>query len=369
MNEKASQAARPAADSKTAGKSGGAKTPAPKKQPRTKAIAFISLLLVLLAVSGFAYYQQYLEFTGLQNQINELQKSVRGLDNHPTLVELKQRILEQDVKLDSSLAQQLEQIQAVRQAFEVTQNLINRDQRGWVLAEVEYLLRLAIVRLRLVQDIKGATEALIVADQRLGDLADPAMLEVREVLANEITALKSLATPDVTGAGLQLLSMSNRLHLLPAAKRPVISPALGNPDAPDPAETSFIRSSWNNLIHRIGLRRSDAPVGTAVLQAELFYVEQKLRLELEYARQAALRLDKEALNRHLSATRTLIEEHYDRDHQQVITLRAELAALQEADLIPALPDISGSLRKLKELQQKYRPLPPVSTEAVAPEGS
>jgi uncharacterized protein HemX len=106
-------------------------------------------------------------------------------------------------------------------------------------------------------------------------------------------------------------------------------------------------------------------VVTAALQAELYYVEQKLRLELEYARQAAIRLDKEALDRHLAAARTLIEEHYDRDQQQVITFRAELAALQEADLIPALPDISGSLRKLRELQVKYRPQPPVEVQTTS----
>ena len=189
-------------------------------------VAVIIILLVVLGLGAFGYYQQYLALTAQQNQVSELQKTIRGLDNHPTLVELKQRVLDQDSKLDSVLADQNAHITALQQAFEVTQNLINRDQRGWVIAEIEYLMRLAIVRLRLVHDIKGATEALIVADERLSDLADPAMLEVREVLANEITALKSLNTPDVEGVGLQLLGISNRIYLLPPAKKPATNKLL-----------------------------------------------------------------------------------------------------------------------------------------------
>ena len=369
MNENTRQITPSETDSRESDSSASTAVETAQSTNRRSLFGWIVLLLILLAVSAFGYYQQYLEFTALQNQISELQKSVRGLDNHPTLVELKQRIIEQDNKLNASLAQQREQIQALDQAFDVTKNTINRDQSGWVLAEVEYLLRLAVVRLRLMHDIKGSIEALIVADTRLGDLADPAMLEVREILANEVTALKSLATPDVEGVGLQLLGMSNRLHLLPAAKRPVSSNLLDDPALTESAEETFFAGTWNNFKRRIGLRRTDAPVGTAILQAELYYVEQKIRLELEYARQAALRLDKDAIDRHLAATRSLIETHYDRDHQQVITLRAELAALQEADLIPALPDISGSLRKLRELQQKYRPLQPVESETTSEEAS
>lgn len=342
--------------------------PAANRKRKGGLFAFIVLLLVLLCLAGFGYYQQYIAFKAQQNQISELQKTVRGLDNHPTLVELKQRILDQDSKLEAALAQQAEEIAAIRRSFEITQKLINRDQRGWVLAEVEYLMRLANVRLRLMHDIKGAIAALTIADERLGDLADPAMLEVREVLANEITALKSLNTPDVEGAGLQLLGMSNRLHLLPAAKPPVQNILLEENGAGEQAEEeSFLSRTWSSLLRLVGVRRSDAPVTTAALQAELYYVEQKLRLELEYARQAALRLDKEALDRHLAAARSLIEEHYDRDNQQVITLRAELTALQEAELIPALPDITGSLRKLRELQQKYRPQTPPQTQSQAAE--
>ncbi|MBN1378752.1 MAG: uroporphyrinogen-III C-methyltransferase [Gammaproteobacteria bacterium] len=328
-------------------------------------LAVIIVLLVVLGLAGFGYYRQYLALHAQQNQVSELQKTIRGLDNHPTVVELKQRVLDQDSKLEPALADQNARIAALQQAFEVTQNLINRDQRGWVLAEIEYLMRLAVVRLRLVHDIKGATEALIVADERLGDLADPAMLEVREVLTNEITALKSLNAPDVEGVGLQLMSISNRLYLLPPAKKPAANQLLENePPLVESGEESFLQRTWSKLARLVGLRRSNAPAVTAVLQAELYYVEQKLRLELEYARQAALRLDKEALNRHLNEARSLIDEHYDRDNQQVITLRAELAALQEADLIPALPNISDSLRKLRELQQKYQPRTPLEPKPV-----
>lgn len=329
-----------------------------------KGLLFLSLLFAVLAIaiSGWLWYQQLQIQAATQQELTQLQKTLRALDEHPSLIELKQRVLEQGEKLDATVAEQLQQIDAVKQAFTATQQIINRDQQGWVIAEIEYLIRLAIIRLRLTRDPLGATEALIIADQRLADLADPALLEVREILAGEISALKMMSVPDLEGAALQLITLSNQLHVLPQAKRPAIT-ALEETIEPEPV--NVFSSGWNKLLGFIGVRRSNAPVATAALQAELYYVEQLIHLELESAKRAVLEFNKEKLDRHLLNARSLLDEHYDRDHDQVIRIRAELARLQESELIAPLPDISGSLQKLRELQLKYKPVTP--TQAIPDE--
>lgn len=310
-------------------------------------------IIAAVGSSSYVWYQQRLRSAENAAQISDLKRQLRALDENPAIIELKQRVLDQDARLAAGLGEQQAKINALQQAFEATRDVINRDQRGWILAEIEYLMRMAITRLQLTYDIQGATQALITADQRLNDLADPSVLQVRKVLSAEITALKSLQRPDIEGAALQLLSISNRLYLLPPARQPASQRLLPeNAGQPAPGD-SFWRQTWHKFKALIGLHRSDAPRTAAAIQSELYYIEQLLRFELEAARQAALRLNKEEFDKRLSNARNLLDSHYDRNHEQVIRMRSELAALQESKLIPALPDISGSLNELRKLLAKY----------------
>lgn len=335
-------------------------SPPPQTKPprRIPVLAIIALFIALAGAggSGYLWYTLTRLQTQTDSQIGELRKSLRTLDDHPTVIELKQRVAEQDAKLAAEFAAQQKRITAIEQAFDVTQQIVNRDQRGWVLAEVEYLMRLAIVRLRLMRDIKGATEALITADQRLHDLADPAVLKIREILASEITALKSMDTPDIHGAALRLLSISERLSLLPTAKQPSIESLDKTTVIESDDESKWYVKAWRKVISALGFSRIDAPVGAAALRSELYYVEQLIRLELEAARQALIRLDKADFEKRILKARSLLDEHYNRNHEQVILLKSDLTALLEANLFPDLPDISGSLTELRKLQQRYQPL-------------
>lgn len=340
-------------------KSGSAAAP-PRRPARWPVVLAVVLALGAAGGSGYTWYMQQIRHEALQSRLTELQTTLRALDEHSSLIEIKQRLGEQNKQLNAALSEQQEKIDALYDAFEVTREAVNRDQRGWIMAEVEYLMRLANVRLRLTHDIKGATQALITADERLADLGDPAVLEIRERLTGEISALKSMNTPDVEGVALKLISISNRLHLLPTARRPAVEGDDEAESQPAAAESDgfFRRAGWR-VLNFIGVRQSDAPVTTAKLQSELYYVEQLLRLELARAREAALRMERDTYQRHINSARTLLDRHYERDHEQVIRIRAELAQLRESELIPPLPDISGSLRRLRELQLKYQPEPDI----------
>ena len=342
-------------------------------------IVFISIIAIGASAGCYWLWSELqTSQANVDQRLLELQQQLRILDDHPTVVELKQRVLDQEQQTVAALDRQQEQIQALEQAFITAQTALNRDQRGWILAEVEYLLRLANIRLRLMQDIKGATEALIVADQRLHDLADPTLLSMRDTLAADITQLKALAVPDIDGAALQLLSIANRIHLLPMAKRPaaerIASAAatssslefdndLGSDtdnlpltDIEPEQELSFWQQQWESLKNTVGFSHSNtAPRTTAALQAELYYVEQLLRLDIEAARQAVMRFDQASFERRLADAKRVLDEHYDRSHPQVIQIISDITVLQNADLFPQLPDISATLLELQRLQNEYLP--------------
>lgn len=349
-----SQSGAGAPPQKTQSTAGGG---APKKRRRAgRWPLWLALVLALGAAggSGFLWYQQQRLAVQHHERLTALKRQLRALDEHPSLIELKQRLLEQQNQLEKTLAEQQSRIDTLRHAFDVVRRDVHRDQRGWILAEVEYLMRMAITRLQLTYDIKGAIEALTIADQRLADLADPVLLDVRKILAGEITALKSLQQPDINGVALHLMSIANRLHLLPPAKRPASERlAEQTPGQSAPDDKSFWGHTWERIKSFIGLHRSDAPRTVGAIEAELYYVEQLLRFELEAARQAVLRLDKSAFERRLANARRILDSHYDRGHEQVIRLRAELATLQESAPFPELPDIGGSLRELRQHMAQY----------------
>jgi uroporphyrin-III C-methyltransferase len=333
--------------------------PAPGKARARLPWWFWLFIAAAVSASGYVWYLQRQRSVENAAQISELKRQLRALDENPVIIELKQRVLDQDERLAAGLAEQQAKINALQEAFELMRQAVNRDQRGWIMAEIEYLMRMAITRLQLTYDIQGATQALITADQRLNDLADPSVLQVRKVLSAEITALKSLQRPDIDGAALQLLSISNRLYLLPPAKQPASQRLAAPENGAEQSATGFWTQTWKKLKALIGLHASDAPRSASAIQSELYYIEQLLRFELEAARQGALRLNKEEFDKRLTNARNLLDTHYDRNHEQVIRMRAELAALQESKLIPALPDISGSLYELRKLLSKYpSPLQP-----------
>ena len=70
-------------------------------------------------------------------------------------------------------------------------------QRDWQLEEVAHLLVLANQRLILTGDVALARSALEMADERLSERADPGILEVRRVIAREITTLDQTASDTV----------------------------------------------------------------------------------------------------------------------------------------------------------------------------
>jgi uroporphyrin-3 C-methyltransferase len=73
-----------------------------------------------------------------------------------------------------------------------------------------------------------------------------------------------------------------------------------------------------------------------------------LELALERAQLALLRDDPTLYQASLDAARRLIEEHLDADSEVAMQFRAELDAAAQTKLGAPLPDVSGSLRLLRE---------------------
>ena len=91
--------------------------------------------------------------------------------------------------------------------------------REWRLAEAEHLLRMAMLRLSAMQDVKSAEMLVHEADLILQKQDDPGAYGTRQKLLEGLEALRSLPELDRTGLFLQLGALRGQTGQLSALAR------------------------------------------------------------------------------------------------------------------------------------------------------
>ena len=78
-------------------------------------------------------------------------------------------------------------------------DLDDKRPNDWMLAESEYLVRMAGRKLWLEHDIVSAITLLGNADERIKALNDPSLMPIRKALAEDIAKLKGMPRVDREG--------------------------------------------------------------------------------------------------------------------------------------------------------------------------
>lgn len=339
--------------------------PAPitKDQPARQTLWPVWLLsivaLALVVALAFWNWQQWNNTQALQQTVTDTREDVSRLDR-----QYGDRGSEQSERiraLESKLADQRELIATQqRQIDHNARELLeagNRSRTDWLLAEAEYLLRIANQRLLIEKDIRGALAALEAGDEVLNESDDIGVYPVRQQLAREILALKGIADVDRTGLYLTLEAAIDSVHQL-------TDDALAHERAPgfvtradealgDEAggEPGMLSQGWSRLKSTLAevvvVRRLDEPVKPLLSPDQSAYARLNLQLMLEEAEMAVLRGHQALYQRSLTKAAEAIHEWYDGTNSQVAALTTTLDELKTRNIDPALPDISRSLSLLK----------------------
>lgn len=228
----------------------------------------------------------------------------------------------------------------------------SRTRTDWLLAEAEYLLRIANQRLMIEKDVRGALAALQEGDQVLAETDDVGVYPVRQQLAKEILTLKSLAGVDRTGLYLQLeAAIAGIQQLTDSALAGETPPSLSQPSKePEPADNPWLKA-WhqvrNTLSGIIVVRRLDEPVKPLMSPEQSAYARLNMQLMLEEAEMAVLRGHPALYERALSKALTALNDWYDNGDRRISAIESTLRELKDKNIDPQLPDISKSLSLLK----------------------
>ena len=328
-------------------------------RPRLWPLWVLALLAFIAVIAlGLWSWQQWHNTLAMQQTIANLQEDTDQLEQQygRTGSQRNQRLQ----ALEDKLAAQRELIATQqRQIDHNARELLeagNRTRTDWLLAEAEYLLRVANQRLMIEKDIRGAMSALESADEVLRETDDVGVYPVRQQLAKDLMTLKGLTDVDRTGLYLTLEAAIDSIHSLTdnaLASDRLASTLAQNADTANTntGGDNWWRQAWQDvkgtLSQVVVVRRLDEPVKPLLSPEQSAYARLNLQLMLEEAALAVLRGHQALYSRSLTKASNAIDSWYDSSNPQIIALSDTLDELSGKNIDPELPDISGSLQLLK----------------------
>lgn len=266
------------------------------------------------------------------NRIKDV--SSRFTDIQKKLEELESK---QDV-LSHSLSQPVEQ-----------QIHINED---YALAEVEHLLIIASYNLQLDHDVAIALSAMEAADARLNGLRDPAVLSVREQLIADMNELRSLNQADLSGLGLFLSDLIDRIDSLPLKENVVMEKS---EESTEPNEEQvkglkqFFVLVWKELKSLVVITRDQNVDKVRLLPDEIYFLRANMKLELANARFAVFNRDTDNLHASIGHIQGWLNDYFDSSDAAVRNIYDSLSRMIKLELAFPELDISSSLESVRAL--------------------
>jgi len=320
----------------------------PQKNTRSSGVFLVLFILLTMAAGGGGFYlwQEQQNVLNKQRSINSnLQQQLQNIDT--SINKLESQLTINKGIIDALKNQQTEISDITQKAMALS----SRGQREWILAEIDYLLRMANRRLQIGKDINSAIAAMHTADQRIYDLGDLNLFPVRKQLKKDIARLKTLHQVDVNGTAMAIDQMLEHLSSLPFKTiNDEIKSQLDKPkDIVTDKESSGFVDSVIDTVMNIGdikiHHRSLEPVTNAVQQQQL---EQMLRSHLLAARLAILRYDQTQFTYDLKQSQNILDQYYNLSDNRVSQMHKDLAEFYKLNLSPALPNINSSWNLLQD---------------------
>lgn len=291
------------------------------------------------------------------------------------LQQTQHQLSEQIVRLQQADARQSVLIHLQNQKFNATeraiQELATHQQStvsGWVMAEADYLARLAVIHLKFDRNTALAQQLLTAANHRLQSLADPRLMTVQQSLSSDIAKLQ--AVPTVNSADLvdQLLALDQQLSKLPSQSRIPFSVPGGAAGMAIPAINSAEHLPWHERIRLVWqklwqgvhdhlqdiiiIRHQPASQQSALLSdTEFGLVIASIHSQLTMAAWAVLHQQPLIYQKSLQQAHDWVTTYYDGQYPEVQHWLSNLQTLQNQNILPDVPDITPSITALEKVME------------------
>ncbi|QEO44805.1 uroporphyrinogen-III C-methyltransferase [Vibrio tarriae] len=350
-------------------------TPAQAKPPQPnsqgKKLASVALLLVLALGAGFAYVhqQQKSEFNNQLQAVRAELKQTRDALNaqlEQTVSKATSQATEITHRAETVLEQQQKSIESLQLAVA---DIKGRRPNDWLLAEADYLVKLAGRKLFLEHDVETATQLMESADQRIAALNDPSLTLLRKAMANDITTLKNIPLIDRDGLVLRLISLQQQIDNLPLANailpadQPQTSQAVS--ENIDDWQTNLKNSLKAFADNFITFRSRDGNVIPLLSPTQHFYLRENLQAKLETAIKGVYTEQQTLYRTALDTAAQWSTSFFNPDDKAVQSFNAALAQLAQQQVQVEYPVKLQAQQQLADVinERLRRSVSPITTEA------
>ncbi|UYW75741.1 uroporphyrinogen-III C-methyltransferase [Pseudocitrobacter faecalis] len=330
-------------------KSGGAKT--------SLVLSGVAIAIALAAgvgLYGWGKQQAVNQTTANDTLANQLVTLQKAQDDQKTQFDalLKQQAaqLAEAQNQRDALAKQLDEVQQKVAAISGT------DAKTWLLAQSDFLVKLAGRKLWSDQDVTTAAALLKSADASLADMNDPSLISARRAITEDIASLGAVSQVDYDGIILKVNQLANQVDNLRLADN-------NTDDSPmdadsDELSTSIgewrvnLQKSWQNFMDSfITIRRRDETAVPLLAPNQDIYLRENIRSRLLVAAQAVPRHQEETYKQALDNVSTWVRAYYDTDDATTKSFLDDVDKLSQQSITMNVPETLQSQPILEKLMQ------------------
>jgi len=323
-------------------------------------VALVSIVFLVLRDSGSGEHMATIAYVdqvaadvqaadavarGLQQRMDELAAARGSVDRD---IEELERSFEQRLRSTEGIEGR---VAGLESSFAALRGISTGVRDAWLLAEAEYYMQIANAQAQLAGNPDLAALALSLADETLRSIADPGLIEVRRALAGELQQLEAVDRPDVEGATLTLASLATVVGNLPLKSQQQSSEGgddAATPEADLEGTERAIASLKNAISGIVTVRRTDEAVRPLMAPEAAYFLRANLSLQLQSARLGLLRGEQTVFQQSLDDALEWLREYYDVESMPVKSALLTLSEIRNSVFTAAMPDLSGSLRLLRE---------------------
>lgn len=342
-----------------------------QKTAKTGGLWFFTLfnLLVLIAIvaAGVWYYMNIWQSATQQQanaieQVNQQQAIVNSVNASQSRLasridELSSANANASSSVTAALNESKERVAALEQQLVQTQlqlaELGGRRPADWLLAEADYLVRMAGRKLWLESDDRSALMLLAAADSRLADLNDSSLLPIRALLAQDIQSLKQLNPVSLTSVALSISGMIPQIANLPIATLKL--PEVTEGDKIEPLSESVsdwrenLRRSWRALVDDfISVKNREMPVEPLMSEQAQWLVREQLSFALLQAKSAAIKGESTLFQQSLQRALGILIDDFELTSTEVEQFSSALQNLQQTEIERSFPQQLRSQQALTD---------------------
>ncbi|WP_054180999.1 uroporphyrinogen-III C-methyltransferase [Trabulsiella odontotermitis] len=341
------------------------KTPEPQKTAPKGSGNKTSLVLSAVAIAialaagvglyGWGKQQAVTQTTAndtLANQLIALQKSQETQKTEfEGIIKQQADQLADAKRQQEALTKQLDEVQ------QKVATISGSDAKTWLLAQADYLVKLAGRKLWSDQDVTTAAALLKSADASLADMNDPSLITARRAITDDIASLSGVTQVDYDGIILKVNQLANQVDNLRLADNNDDDSPMDEDDSSELSSSLSewrvnLQKSWQNFMDNfITVRRRDETAVPLLAPNQDVYLRENIRSRLLVAAQAVPRHQDETYKQALDNVSTWVRAYYDTEDATTKGFLEEIDKLSQQSISMDIPDTLQSQAILEKLMQ------------------